>query len=77
MKTINLQSGIGRDGILNLQVPTSEKEIDVEVVIVIQPKNKSKQSWPEFLFENTYGCLKNDPIERLPQGDFSHREQLL
>ena len=77
MKTINLRSRIGRDGILSLKVPTTEKEVDVEVVIVLQPKNKSKQLWPENFFENTYGCLKIDPIKRLPQGDFPNREQLL
>ncbi|HRX16100.1 MAG TPA: hypothetical protein P5123_07290 [Spirochaetota bacterium] len=77
MKTINLRSRIGRDGILNLKVPTTEKEVDVEVVIILQPKNNSKRLWPENFFENTYGCLRNDQIERLPQGDFPQREQLL
>ncbi|MBN2770125.1 MAG: hypothetical protein JXR90_05460 [Spirochaetes bacterium] len=77
MKTINLRSRIGRDGILNLKVPTTEKEVDVEVVIILQPKNNSKRLWPENFFENTYGCLRNDQIKRLPQGDFPQREQLL
>lgn len=77
MKTINLQSRIGPDGILHLKIPTTEKEVDVEVVIVLQTKNKPKRSWPENYFEKTYGCLKNDPIERLPQGDYPNRDHLL
>ena len=25
--------------------------------------------WPAHFFEETYGCLENDPLERLPQGN--------
>ena len=77
MKTINLKSRIGPDGILNLKIPTTEKEVDVEIVIVLQTKDKIKRSWPAKFFEDTYGCFKNDPIERRPQGDYPAREQLL
>jgi hypothetical protein len=77
MKTINIRSRIGSDGILNIKIPTAEKEVDVEVVIVLQTKNKVKKSWPKDFFKSTYGSLKNDPINRLPQGDYPVREQLL
>jgi len=77
MKTINLKSRIGSDGILNLKVPTSEKEVDVEVVIILQPKSNIKKSWPKNFFKSTYGSFKNDPLIRLPQGDLPAREQLL
>lgn len=77
MKTLNTKTRIGSDGILNLNIPTTEKEVDVEVIIILQPQKNSKKNWPKGFFESTYGSLKNDPIERLSQGDYPEREQLL
>ncbi len=76
MKTISVKSRIGSDGVLNLKIPTSEKEVDVEVVVVLQAKSKSK-SWPDDFFKKTYGSLKSDPISRLPQGVLQAREKLV
>ncbi|MEY2831444.1 MAG: hypothetical protein RLZZ574_702 [Cyanobacteriota bacterium] len=43
METIKLNSHVGADGILQIQMPTNLKEKDVEVVIVIQSlENKAK-----------------------------------
>jgi hypothetical protein len=51
-------------------VPTGEKEVDVEVLIIFQPDNKKKNdAWPKNFIDATYGCLKNNPLKRLPQGD--------
>jgi hypothetical protein len=76
MKTISVKSRIGSDGVLNLKIPTSEKEVDVEVVVVLQTKNISK-SWPVNFFKKTYGSFKDDPISRLPQGMLQSREKLI
>jgi hypothetical protein len=43
METIKLNSHIGEDGILQIQMPTNLKEKDVEVVLVIQSlENEAK-----------------------------------
>ncbi len=47
-----------------------------------QNHSKSKHTTPEELgwttgfFEETAGCLADDPIQRYPQGEFEEREQL-
>jgi hypothetical protein len=33
----------------------------------------SHDDWPAFINE-TYGSMRESPIERLPQGEFEHRE---
>jgi hypothetical protein len=77
MKTINLKSHIGSDGILNLTIPTEEKEVDVEVIVIVQPEHREKKSWPKNFFNSTYGSLKEDPLTRPPQGDLPDREHLI
>lgn len=37
METMKLQTHIGADGILQIETPTSLKDISVEVVVVVQP----------------------------------------
>jgi len=36
-----------------------------------------ESTWPAGFFEQTYGALAADPIERLPQGAYPERELLL
>ncbi len=33
--------------------------------------------WPPGFFEKTYGALADDPMERLPQGNYEEREEIL
>lgn len=80
VKTIATKVKIGSDGILNLKIPTDIKE-EVEVLIVLQPQalkpdESSKEKWPADFIEKTYGCLKEDPIFRHPQGEYPVREDL-
>ena len=77
MKTISITSKTGPDGVLKLSIPTSDKEVDVEVVIVIQPQHRIKKTWPKGFITSTYGCFKNDPLKRPSQGDYPVREQLV
>ncbi len=77
MKTLSVVSRIGSDGILNLKIPTTEKEVDVEVIVILQPKVKIKKTWQKNFFKSTYGAFKNEPIQRLPQGNYPERENLI
>ncbi len=75
MNTFKLEVRLGHDGILKLELPVEISETDLEVLVVIQPKEK--RHWPEGYFDRTAGCLSNDPIERPPQGEYEEREPLL
>lgn len=41
METKKLQTHIGTDGILHIQTPTDYKDTSVEVVVVVQPLDKT------------------------------------
>jgi hypothetical protein len=75
MQAIKLESHVGSDGILKLELPTDLANTDLEVLIVFQPKQK--RSWPPGYFDRTAGSLANDPIERPPQGEYEQRDELL
>ena len=36
-----------------------------------------RAEWPPHFFEETYGCLADDPIERLPQGNYPDWDKVL
>lgn len=53
METIKLRSHIGKDGILQIEMPTDFKDISVEVVVVVQPLS-SEETKPQY---NAWGKL--------------------
>jgi hypothetical protein len=80
MQTIHLKSHVGNDGVLNLRVPVGVAETDVDVVVVVQPcpadRTAAPNGWPPGFFEQTYGSLREPPLERGEQGEFEVREPL-
>ena len=48
MTTIQTTAHIGRDGVLRLELPTDEREQDVEVTVLVQPSHAS-QNWLDVL----------------------------
>lgn len=79
MKSIKLNSHVEKDGILKLEMPTGLSDVDVEVIIVIQPiataKKSEKRGWPPGFFEHTIGAWKGE-LARAPQGEYEEREPL-
>lgn len=67
MQTIKLDTRVGRDGILKLELPLDVSDMDVEVLVVVQ--RKEKRGWPPGYFERTAGSLADDPLQRPSQGD--------
>lgn len=57
-----------------LQFKSQKHDIDIKV----QSPQKSPEElgWPSGFFEETAGCLADDPIQRYPQGEYEEREQL-
>lgn len=87
MVSIQTRAHIGADGKLAVEVPTDLHETDVEVMLVVQPVPNGHRSpeqestpesrgWPPGFFEETYGSLRDDPLERLPQGEYEQREPI-
>jgi hypothetical protein len=84
MHSIKLDAHVGPDGTLRLDIPVGLANQDVEVIVVIQPRHPAATGvkpedlgWPPGYFEETYGCLKDDPIERDFQPVYEYREELL
>jgi hypothetical protein len=84
MISVKTKTHIGRDGTLTVAVPTPLRETDVEVMVVVQPVparepptaalTPEELGWPPGFFEQTFGALKDDPVERGPQGEYEERE---
>ena len=80
MISVQTKTHVGSDGLLTVQVPTALYETDVEVMVVFQPlpivSSPENLGWPSGFFERTFGALRDDPMERLPQGNYEQREAL-
>jgi hypothetical protein len=78
METITLHSRVGTDGLLKLQVPVNLTNIDLDVVLVVQPvvSPSLEQGWPPGFFEQTYGCFRDQPLIRESQGEYEIRDEL-
>ena len=81
MQSIKLTKRVGEDGILHLDIPLGMKDKEVEVMVIYQSIETTQTpedlGYPPGFFEQTAGCLADDPIQRYPQGEFEEREPLL
>jgi hypothetical protein len=79
METLKLKAHVGEDGVLKLEVPTGQRNREVEVLVVMQPLNGEETDslgWPVGFFDRTYGALADDPIERPEQLPLEDREDV-
>ncbi|CAN2039535.1 conserved hypothetical protein [Candidatus Magnetomoraceae bacterium gMMP-15] len=83
MKSIQLKSKVGKDGILRLNIPLNIPAQELEVLVIVQEiikqlgnkyKNSGKE-WPSDFFENVVGAWSGDLV-RSSQGDYESREEL-
>ena len=84
MHTIKLKTHIGRDGVLQLQMPPEVKDMDLEILLVFQPTTEEKKSeksgskgWQPGFFEEVIGGWQGEPLVREEQGEYEVREELL
>jgi hypothetical protein len=80
MVNFHLKTHMDSKGVLDLHLPTDIRETDVEVIISIHPvssvnlpADNKNIHWPPNFFQETYGSLADDPIERGPQGEYEER----
>lgn len=67
MEATKIKTRIGSDGILKLELETGLANLDLEVLIVMQPIESEAldaMGYPIGYFDETYGSLADDPIER-------------
>lgn len=83
LKTITFKTHVDDTGILRLNLPVDMAEQDVEVIVTIQPIHTIAETeevdafgYPRNFFEETYGSMAHDPIERGDQGTFETRDSL-
>ena len=81
-QTIEFQSRVGADGVLDLHVPLGEMGAGADVVITIRrvpdlsvPQITDPAQWRR-LAEESYGACAGLGLERPPQGEFETREAL-
>jgi hypothetical protein len=82
-KNIKLNSYVGKDGMLHLDIPVDVRETELEVTVTLKPigskilteEEIKNLEWHDFI-EMTYGCLADDPIIRYPQGEYDVRENI-
>lgn len=85
MQSIKINSYVGKDGMLHLNIPVDVQETELEVTVTVKPVQKridlllederNKLEWHDFI-NMTYGCLADDPITRYPQGEYEEREPI-
>lgn len=75
METIKLKAHIGRDGILELDTPTPFKDVETEVLIVLQIVNDTTDAlgWPHDYFARIDAIQADDVTERGEQGVLESR----
>lgn len=82
MYTYKLRAHSDADGTVTLHVPIGTPDHEVEVVVVVaslpdQIDPTDERGWPIGYFEETYGSMADDPMERGNQGESEVRDELL
>lgn len=73
-RSLQIESRVGKDGVLTLRVPLAASDADTDVIVTIRPKSPHA-SWPPGYIERTYGCLADDPMA-IPDDPVPAREDV-
>jgi hypothetical protein len=85
MRTLQLQTHVGSDGLLKLEVPIGLRNIELEVIVIVQPRKSENGAqyrtleelgWPPGFFERTAGAWAGEPMVRESQGTYEIRDEL-
>jgi hypothetical protein len=82
MQRITLNSRVGQDGILHLDIPVDVTNAELTITVILQPITDSDQEnqlkgkgWPANFFEETSGSLKDTPLIIDSEGVFDDLEE--
>jgi hypothetical protein len=74
MHSIRIRSKIGKDGLLQVQIPQAIEGEELDIILVYEPTVKvAAINKPNTRF---YGCINDDTFVRHPQGNQSEREPI-
>lgn len=78
MQSLILHARVGNDGILKLETPIGITNADLEVILVVNPVDKSQHAhaWPAFFFNEVVGGWKGARLVRESQGSYETRSDL-
>lgn len=78
MKTLQFTTHIENNAQLHLSLPVEYANQDVDLVVIIQPRQESmeRQNWLAFI-DQAYGCMADDPLERFEQPALNEIDALL
>jgi ribosome-associated toxin RatA of RatAB toxin-antitoxin module len=78
MQTLQFTTHIENNAQINLTLPFEYANQDVELIVIIQPRQQTlaQQNWQAFI-NQSYGCLADDPLERPEQPQLTEIETLL
>ena|GEM_PF-2564264 len=74
MHSIRMRSKVGKNGLLQLQLPQATEGSELDIILVYEPAQKfmaSNKVNPKF-----YGCIDDDTFVRHSQGTQSEREPI-
>ncbi|WP_009547959.1 hypothetical protein [Crocosphaera subtropica] len=83
MESLKIRSRVDADGVVRLQVPVELANSEIDLVVVYQTVEKSRESkesktatelgYPEDFFDSTFGCWEGEPLTRGEQGECDQR----
>ncbi len=79
MDRLVVQSRVGSDGVLHIDIPVGKDEADREVQVTIDPVQPgppmTQEEWRQFVME-TAGSITDPTFVRHEQGEYELREKL-
>jgi len=82
MESVNLRSRVGADGILHLDIPSGFSNVELEVMVILQPlisgasATAADQEWSPDFFTEVAGGWQGEPLVRESQGRYEMRNEL-
>jgi hypothetical protein len=78
MQTLTVHTRVGNDGILKIEAPIGITNADLEVILVVNPKDVETNSpsvWPANFFTEIIGGWEGKRLLREPQGLYEKRNE--
>ena len=77
MLSHTVNTHVGKDGILKIEMPVGIANTDLEVILILNPVGTSRPiaEWPQNFFTEIVGGWQGMPLIREPQGTYESRTE--
>ena len=78
MQTLTIHTRVGKDGILKIETPIGITDAEIEVILVVNPKEAEARplsSWPANFFTEILGGWEGKRLVREPQEMYEKRDE--